>query len=126
MEGRELTDPHLPRPSGYNTPWTPNRKELVDMMWGGPMGGYGSYGYGMGFLGIALMAVFWIAIIVGVVLLVRWLMAGGTHMGGMHMGMPPMAPPPGTSAALDILKERYAKGEITKEQFDQMKKDLGG
>jgi putative membrane protein len=91
------------------------------------MGGYGSYGYGMGFLGIALMAVFWIAIVVGVVLLVRWLMAGGTHMGGMHMGMGgPMGPSAGTKSALDIAMERYAKGEITKEQFDQMKKDLGG
>jgi putative membrane protein len=29
-----------------------------------------------------------------------------------------------TESALEILKKRYAEGEITKEEFDRMKKDI--
>jgi putative membrane protein len=29
-------------------------------------------------------------------------------------------------SAMDILKKRYAKGELTKEQYESMKKDIGG
>jgi len=32
--------------------------------------------------------------------------------------------PPSEEDALEILKKRYARGEITREQFDQMKRDL--
>jgi putative membrane protein len=31
---------------------------------------------------------------------------------------------PSSDTPIDIIKKRYAKGEITKEQFDQMRKDL--
>jgi len=52
----------------------------------------------------------------GVVLLVVWLArnAGRTALGASA-----------GEAPLDILKARYAKGEITKEQLDAIKRDLG-
>jgi putative membrane protein len=33
---------------------------------------------------------------------------------------------PGPQSPMDILKTRYAKGEITREEFDRMKKDISG
>ena len=45
----------------------------------------------------------------------RWMGSGRNHSEG---GEP--------ESALDILKKRYAKGEITKEEFEQMKKDIIG
>ncbi|MDE3088739.1 MAG: SHOCT domain-containing protein [Chloroflexota bacterium] len=75
------------------------------------MGGFGFPMMGMG-LGMLL---FWVLIIGGVVWLVQAL-ARGT---GSSSVMPQSESP------LDILKRRYAKGEITKDQFEQMKRDLG-
>ncbi len=82
--------------------------------YGGMMGGYGGYGFNP--IGAILSLVFWALIIGGIVLLVVWLArnAGRTTFGASAGNAP-----------LDILKARYAKGEITKEQFDAIKRDLG-
>jgi putative membrane protein len=75
-------------------------------------GGYG--GYGMGIFGGLFMLLFWGLIIAGLVLLVRWLWDQGRPAGGGRGGETP----------LDILKRRYARGEITKEEYDRIKQDL--
>ncbi len=55
---------------------------------------------------------FWILIIAGSVWLVLWL---ARRMGVVG---------PARESPLDILKVRYARGEITKQQFEEMKRDL--
>ncbi len=81
---------------------------------GGGMMGWGGYGYGMGFFGGLFMLLCWSLIIVGLVLLVRWLWDHGRPAGGGAAG----------EAPLDILKRRYARGEITKEEYDRIKQDI--
>jgi putative membrane protein len=66
------------------------------MMWGG---------WGMGWI---FMIIFWGLLIVGLIFLVRYLI-GATKA---------------KESALDILKKRYARGEINKEEFEQKKKDV--
>ena len=75
------------------------------MMWGWQTG----MGWWMIF-GVILMIVFWGGIIALVVWGIRRLVQG--------------SPSRESRNALDIAKERYARGEITKEQFEQIKKDL--
>jgi len=73
----------------------------------GPGGGWGPMmGYGFGGM---LMWVIWIAII-GVLI---YLIMQATKSRGQAGETP-----------LEILKKRYAKGEITKEEFDRMRKDI--
>jgi putative membrane protein len=61
------------------------------------------------------MVLWWAILVLVIVLLVRWI-----------FGVPRRRPTNGEDGALRILRERYAKGEINKEQFDRMKADLGG
>jgi putative membrane protein len=70
-------------------------------------------GVGWGWIGLGFlhMALFWVLVVLGIVVLAKWLAGSG--------------PETGTGRALEILKERYAKGELTREQFEQMKRDLG-
>ena len=67
-------------------------------------GQYGGWGFGMMFISI----LFVIAVVIGAVYLLR----GHNNQHHHH------------SDPLDIAKERYAKGDITKEQFELIKKDL--
>jgi putative membrane protein len=78
----------------------------------------GGFGFGMLGMGALLLIGFWALVIGGGV----WLAMALTR--GRSTGTSGSSHPAGL-APLDILKVRYAQGEITKEQFDQMKSDLG-
>jgi len=81
-------------------------------MFGYDGGMMGNYGYGMGYGGMFFGLIFWILIIVGAYLLIKWLVEQNKTRGSEE------------KSALDIAKERYAKGEITEEEFEEMKKRL--
>jgi putative membrane protein len=86
------------------------------MMGPGMMGwqGWGNQGTSA-WWGIGMM-LFWVVLLAGLAGLVVWLVRSGS---------PATAGPTGTgSRPEEILRERYARGEITREQYDQMRRDL--
>lgn len=76
---------------------------------------YWGYGHMMNGWGWAIMGFAWIVAIVVIALVVYFISAGFRGRG--YENMPRETP-------LEILKKRYARGEITKEDYDRMKKDL--
>jgi putative membrane protein len=88
--------------------------------WGGyqdqPMGPGMMGGWGSGWFGMIFSFVFWVLILIGLVLLIKWLLqtTGKRTEETMY----------GRSGAIDILKERYANGEIDKQEFVEKMKDL--
>jgi putative membrane protein len=100
--------------------WMP----MMNMMWGGWSSPFGNNSTNnmmnfdqtpMGlsyFLGWIFMILWWVLIIAGIVALIKWL-TNQSRSGHDHEKSP-----------LEILKERYAKGEIDKKEFEERKKDL--
>ncbi len=75
-----------------------------------------NWGWGHMIFGGFMMILFWGAIILMIVLAVRWL--GGRSSQGVASELP-------GKRALDILQERFARGEIDKEEFEERRRILG-
>jgi len=76
-----------------------------------PNGMMDGYGYGMGYGMWIIGLIFWILVIIGLVLLIKYLWEGSGARREQE-------------SALEILKKKYARGEISKEEFEEKKKDL--
>lgn len=92
------------------------------MIWGwGSDGHLGAGGWAM----MIIWAVFWIAVIVAIVFLIRHLVTRSDEVRWENHENPGMVHHPWRrSQALNILEERYARGEIDREEFLRKKADL--
>ena len=86
------------------------------MMWGGWPNMMGGLFGGLGFIWVIFIFIFILAIIAGVIILIIWAVrrTGNTQQSQQISG----------NAAISALKERYAKGEITKEEYENIKKEI--
>ncbi len=87
------------------------------LIWGGQYGGWGMMGPGMmgGYGTMFFMPILWI-VVIG---LIVWAVVAAARRPGESDGSSGSA-----DSALEILKRRYARGEINKEEYEAKKKDL--
>jgi len=85
--------------------------------WGNMSPGQGmmNWGFGSNWLGALIWLAILIAVVVAIIALVRWMTISE------RSSSKPRHP---SDSAMEILRSRYARGEITKEQFTAMKHDL--
>jgi len=77
-------------------------------------------GYGMGYgFGWVFTVLIWALIIVAIAAIVKWIFWDTRSRHHRAAGSP-------QRAALQILQERYARGEVEREEYLQKKDDLGG
>jgi putative membrane protein len=67
------------------------------------------WGSGWGWFGLTHMLLWWVLLILGIAVLAKWLIGARRESG---------------DRALDVLKERYARGEIGKDEYEQKRRDL--
>lgn len=97
--------------------WAQASPDVERYGWGPHMMGWGGGWFGMIFGPIFMILVLALLIAVAV-LLVRWL-GGPWQAAAPHQPLSPGRTP------LDILKERFARGEIDKEEFEERRRILG-
>ncbi len=90
------------------------------MMWyGGPWGWSGGW-FGLGGIGMMIIGFLgFVLLVVGIVYILRWIFyvpGYGERRYRKYVG---------SEESLEILKKRYANGEINREEYEKMKKDLG-
>ncbi len=83
------------------------------MMWG--------YGFGWGWLLMALGSILWLALLAVLV----WAIINWLHRKSSATLPPSTGPTPSGPSALEILQQRYARGEIDTATYEQMRERLG-
>jgi len=91
----------------------------ISIQWGSYGQGMGpdmmNWGYGMGwFMGIVYI-IFLVTVILGVIYFIKWFAVSSRQ--GSHQAKT-------EDSAMEILRKRYAMGEISKEEFEAKKRDL--